>query len=394
MNLLEYQAHALYTHYDLPALSGIVIESPDRIESSLQTIKDFPVVLKAQVPTGGRGKAGGVVVASSLREAKIEAKRIFNLCIGGHQVERIFVVPRVEITHELYVSFVLERSSRKILILFSGQGGVDINDLVKQDASSMIRIELDPFEEIRSHHVRYILSRIGTKVSSDQLFSLMKNLLRLMKENHCLLVEVNPLALDSQGNLVLIDGKITVDDNALGKLPKLLELRDKAETDTQIVRARASRLLFIPIDKDSGNIGIISNGSGMIMSSIDLITQAGGSVRSALDLGGGATADRVSEAIGIILMDRNVSILFINIFGGITRCDEIVNGVVEAYRISESSVPLVLRLEGTNKDQGLKLLSEQRVVESRVADNLNGGVHLIIQLVNGMKKEKSHECIG
>ena len=326
MNLMEYKAHELFREKGLPAHDGHVFNSLEELIESSSSFS-YPLVLKAQVETGGRGKAGGVKIVENEKDLIPTATRIFGLDIGGHRVERIFVVKALSIVKEMYLSIVFDRSLKCPVLIYCNEGGVDINEIADRNPSKMIKFSLYPGQEIRDYMIDYIMDKSNLAYGLRSSFcSIIKNLYELFLDNNALLVEVNPLVLTDTHELRLLDGKVTIDDNSLYLHPQLLEYRDAMETNELVLEARKHNFLYIPIEGD-GHIGVISNGSGMIMSSIDLISNKGMKVNCALDLGGGATAGRIKEAIRIVLSNSLVKSLFINIFGGITRCDEIANGV-------------------------------------------------------------------
>ena len=378
MNLMEYKAQELFSDYELPANRGLLVHSTQELENRMSELT-FPLVLKAQVETGGRGKAGGVRLIHDKKDLLVEADAIFNLHINGLPVKKLYVVKALNFQREMYLSFVLDRSKKVPLLIFSKNGGVDINQIADENPEDIIRFTLYPDQEISCYMVDYILDKSGlSRELHYRLLSILRNLYRLFLEKNALLVEVNPLILTKENELVLLDGKISIDDNALFRYSDLTSYRDEMEENPLILNARSHNFLYIPIEND-GDIGVISNGSGMIMSSIDLISNKGLKVRNALDLGGGATAERIKEAVKIVLSNSDVKLLFINIFGGITRCDEIARGVVMAYKKSKYSAPLVLRLEGTNKEAGLEII-QTLPVNYQLADDLVAGVEHIVEI--------------
>ena len=375
---MEYKAQELFGSFGLPANRGILVHSVEELSKKMDSLT-FPLVLKAQVETGGRGKAGGVRIVKSQKTLLEEAEAILNLTINGFEVKKLYVVEALNFQREMYLSIIFDRAEKVPLLIFCGNGGVDINEIAEKHPEDIIRYPLMPGMGIRGYMTDYILDKSGmNRDLKEPLQGILEKLYELFLEKNALLVEVNPLVLTEKGELVLLDGKITVDDNALYKHEDLRVYRDEMEENALILDARTNRFLYIPIE-DSGTIGVISNGSGMIMSSIDLISQKNLSVKCALDLGGGATAERIKEAVRIVLSSPDVKLLFINIFGGITRCDEIARGVKLAYEESDYSIPLVLRLEGTNKEEGLEII-ESLPVSFQLSDDIVDGVEKIVKL--------------
>jgi len=378
MDLMEYKAHEIFCENELPGMNGHLFSSLQDLKAQSSTLK-YPLVLKAQVETGGRGKAGGVKVVSKEEDLFSVASSIFGLSISGHIVNQILTVDALDILKEMYLSVVFDRSSKCPVLIFCDEGGVDINDIADRYPEKIIKFPLLPHQEIQDYMIDYILDH--SSLSQDlrpSFFHIVSHLYSLFLDMNALLVEVNPLVLTKEQNLRLLDGKITIDDNSLFRHPKLVEYRNDMEKNQLVLDARYHRFLYIPIE-DEGTIGVISNGSGMIMSSIDLISTGGLKVSCALDLGGGATADRIKEAIRIVLTNSSVKLLFINIFGGITRCDEIAKGIKGAYETDQYQIPIVVRLEGTNKDEGIAIINSLEV-ELKQADDLVDGVEKIVEI--------------
>ncbi len=372
MKLLEYQAHVLFEEYGLPSSSGDVASSVAELASISAGISTFPVVVKAQVQTGGRGKAGGVQLAANAEELKSKGETILGLTIKDLKVEKVFITPAVEIAKEMYLSIIMDRKTKCPVLIFSAEGGIDINDIADRHPEKIVKLEIMPDQGIQSYHAKYIADYSGIPELAGQIEDVLKKLYTLFSEKNCMLAEINPLVVKKDGNLACLDGKIDVDDSSLFKHEQFRVWRDEGETNPLILEAREFRFTYIPVE-DAGNIAVISNGSGMLMSSIDLISAAGHSVCSVLDLGGGATAERIKEAVRIMLKNPKVKLLFINIFGGITRCDEVARGVLEATQDGHTPEQFVLRLEGTNKAEGIEIASGIDIPVA-FADDLVDGV--------------------
>ncbi|MBN1553759.1 MAG: succinate--CoA ligase subunit beta [Phycisphaerae bacterium] len=354
MLLMEYLARDLLAEKNIPIPRGRVVspgETPD-----LSDVR-FPAVVKAQVPTGGRGKAGGILPVMNAKEAKAVIQNILGMTIKGFPVERALVVEKINGKRELYLAILLDRGRKCPTVIFSASGGVEIEEIARTKPDSVIRAEIEPTVGVREYHTRYLLDRAGLEETCFfQFHEILENLYRVFWDRDCLLAEINPLMIDEEGNLIAVDAKINVDDSAMTiHHSDLLELRDSLERDERVLEARKNKFLFIPVAAE-GRITIMSNGSGMLMASMDALQQRGLPARSVLDLGGGATADRIAKGIGILMEQPGVEGLFANIFGGITRCDEIAAGVKTAAESLRDGQFIVLRLEGTNKPQGREIL--------------------------------------
>lgn len=316
----------------------------------------YPLVIKAQVAVGGRGKAGGIQFADTVDELAGKSAKVLGMDIKGHLVRRLLIAEKVDLTEEYYLSIMLDRMAKCPTIIFSTAGGMDIEDVAKNQPERIIKLAIDPLIGIQDYTARYLISRSSMREGfQEQLMTVLRNLYTLFLETDCMLAEINPLAVTAEGKLLAIDGKVSVDDSALYRHPDLVIYRDAQVEEELILRARKFNFLYIPCEPN-GDIAVMSNGSGMIMSCIDLITKAGMSVGAALDLGGGATAERIAEAVSIVLSNPQINALFINIFGGITRCDEVAGGVKTAMEKLDMQKLIVFRAEGTNKEAGLEII--------------------------------------
>ena len=357
MKLLEYQAKELFDRFGIAVKKGVVVDDlatiPEKIHAAGLT---YPVVIKAQVQIGGRGKVGGVQFADSEAEAIARASELLNKDIRGLIARELLIVEKAEITREWYVSIMLDRASKSPLIIFSAKGGMDIEDTAKTHPEAIARAAVNPFLGVKDYHIDYLLDRGGAdRECRDQLKSLILKLYRLVMEYNALLVEINPLATDESGSLIALDGKIDIDDSALYKLPDVVAYRDHLQEEPMVLEARKYNFLYIPVEAQ-GDIAVMSNGSGLLMSCIDLLAKKGLAVAAALDLGGGATADRIKEAVRILLSSGKVHTLLISIFGGITRCDEVVEGVRLALAEQAEKKTVVIRMEGTNKEKAMEIV--------------------------------------
>lgn len=360
MKLLEYKAKELFDKYHVPTMRGCVIDSSEHMEEAIdQAGLTYPVVVKAQVQIGGRGKAGGIRFADTAAEAKQHCEALLFSELRGYKVNQLLIVEKAQNNKtELYLSIMLDRLTKCPMIIFSANGGMEIEQTAKEDPDKIIKLTIDPFVGVKDYMAAYLLSRAGLDLSyKKQLFDLLKKLYQAFMDYSCMLVEINPLVIDANDRLVALDGKIDIDDSALFRLPDIQEFAQKMQPDNPLIKEAADyNFLYIPVE-DEGSIAVTSNGSGMLMSCIDLISKEGMKVKAALDLGGGATADRIKEAMRILFSTPGVKAVLINIFGGITRCDEVANGVKMALEAEHSDKIVVIRMEGTNKEIGLTTIA-------------------------------------
>ncbi len=358
MDLAEYKAKELF------AQGGLTVKKfvcGDSVEELLENMKtggvSYPVVLKAQVLTGGRGKAGGIKIVENEAELLEKAPKIFGMDIKGHIVHKLMAIEAADIKREFYLSVILDRKEKSPTIIFSPAGGIDIETTAKEHPELIFKIPVHPFVGVNDYTANYLADKGGmTGDVKKQFAALLKKIYALFISNDLTLCEINPLAICENDELIAIDGKITVDDSAVKRHPDLQAYSEAQPMHPLTREARDFNFLYIPCD-DTGNIAVMSNGSGMLMSCIDLITKAGMKVCSVLDLGGGATAERIAEAVRIMLSVPQSKALFINIFGGITRCDEVAGGIKLAIEKGHATRPVIIRFEGTNKSAGLEILS-------------------------------------
>ncbi len=376
MKLLEYKAHEIFEKYDLPCRSGNVVGSMEEL-TKLRGKMKYPLVLKAQVQTGGRGKAGGIQFASGDSELLKKGKAMFEMKIKDLPVKYIFLPEMIELKKEMYLSFTLDRKHKKPVMIFSPEGGVEINEIAGKHPDKIAKVLLGPLEPLNDFVIQYAMDKTGLEQNYRSDFKdICRKLYNIFIDMDCMLAEINPLIVDDNNKLMALDGKIDIDDNSLFRHDDIREFRDDIEENKLIPEARKFNLLYIPINNE-GNIAVISNGSGMIMSSIDLITKRGMTVTCALDLGGGATADRITESLRIAASNPLVDTIFMNIFGGITRCDEIARGVENGIGLF-ADTKLVIRLEGTNKEKGLEIIAGVRG-SIKIAEGLKNGVEILAQ---------------
>lgn len=363
MDLFEYQAKALFAKHDVPTTPGRVADTAEEAEKVAAEIGK-PVVVKAQVKVGGRGKAGGVKVAKTADEAYEHAKAILGMDIKGHTVEQVMVVEAVDIAEEYYFSILLDRANRSYLAMCSREGGMEIELLAKERPGALARVEVNPLTGIDEAKAREIAQAAGFDDTTAQKISpVLQQLYRVYHEEDATLVEVNPLVLTGEGEILALDGKITLDDNADFRHDHREELAESAGTlDPLELKARENDLNYVRLE---GTVGIIGNGAGLVMSTLDIVAEAGrqhGGQAPAnfLDIGGGASAESMVAGLEVILGDPQVRSVLVNVFGGITACDEVARGIVGALEElgSGASKPIVVRLDGHNVDKGREILEE------------------------------------
>lgn len=342
MDLTEYRAKQLFQSVGINSTLGPVVTSTAELDG---LSFDYPVMVKAQVTTGGRGKAGGIRRADGKDELYAAVKDIIGMKIKGKAVESVMITPRAEILHEEYLAITLDRVECCPVLLYCPDGGMEI----EAHPERVVRVPINPVVGLRDFHARHLNP-------SKEFFALVKSLYTLFISGDCLLCEINPLTRTEEGGYLAVDGKITVDDSALKRQPALADYAASMPRHPLAVEAEKFNFLYIPCD-EGGDIAVMSNGSGMLMSCIDSIAAKGMTVRATLDLGGGATAERIKEAVRIMFVEGEVRQLFINIFGGITRCDEVAGGIRAALEEHGIDRPVIVRFEGTNKDKGLEILS-------------------------------------
>ncbi len=379
MKLHEYQSKQLFGRFGVPVPQGIVAETPQAARQAAEQI-GLPVVIKAQVLVGGRGKAGGVKVARTLDEAEARARDILNLNIKGLPVRRVLVDPAADIRNEIYLGIVIDRVSRRAVMMTSAAGGVDIEEVAATTPEKIVRAPIDPFVGLPEYLARDIAAQIDLpRALWPDFVKIARGLAAAFAANDASLAEINPLAIVGQAGgsstaLMALDGKMVIDDNALFRHPDLAAMRDPDEDSEAEKQARESDLSYISLD---GEIGCMVNGAGLAMATMDIIQYYGGRPANFLDVGGGAKADKVAAALRIILSDPKVKAVLFNIFGGITRCDEVARGIVTALQEVKPQVPMVARLVGTNQEEGNRILAEARMV---TADSLGEAAQKAVAL--------------
>jgi len=363
MNFHEYQAKALFAEYGIPVPAGLVAATPAEAVAAAKALGRDMWVVKAQVHAGGRGKAGGVKLARSLDEVQAEAKRMLNMKITTYQtgglalpVNKVLIAEASDIASEIYLSALVDRVNQCVTFMGSAAGGVDIEHVAATEPEKIVTIHVDNVAGLQAFQARQMGFGMGlTARQVQQLTKIMSGMYRLFRDKDLTLIEVNPLVIDGKGDLLALDAKINMDDNASFRHPELAAMRDEAQEDPTEVAASRHDLNYVTLD---GNIACMVNGAGLAMATMDVIKLNGGEPANFLDVGGGSNAARVREAFKLILSSDRVEAILVNIFGGIVRCDEIAEGIIAAVREVGVAVPVVVRLEGTNVEKGRKMLSE------------------------------------
>ncbi|MFM8563438.1 MAG: ADP-forming succinate--CoA ligase subunit beta [Acidimicrobiia bacterium] len=363
MDLFEYQGKQYFARYDIPVSPGGAADTVDEAVKVADR-SGYPVVVKAQVQVGGRGKAGGIKLANNAEEARFHANNILGMDIKGHLVKRLWVEHASDIDEEYYASFTLDRAAKKHLLMLSAQGGVDIEEVAEKDPDAIVKLHIDPVDGLSAALARK--AAVDAKIPDkalDGVASILVQLYRCFTEGDCDLAEINPLILKPTGEVHALDAKVSLDNNASFRHPEGEEYRATEELDAREQLARTHDLQYIGLD---GTVGIIANGAGLAMSTLDVVNQVGGKAANFLDIGGGANADVMAAALEVINFDQNVSSIFINIFGGITRGEEVAKGIVEALSRVDLRAPIVIRLDGTNAEQGREILKNAGIPESKL----------------------------
>jgi succinyl-CoA synthetase beta subunit len=355
MDLFEHMGKDLFRAQGIPTPSGRVCRSEDEAADAAASFGGGAVV-KVQVQVGGRGKGGGVVLVDTPETAASEATRLLRDGFQGRTVDRVLVEERLPIAAEFYTSVLLDRSTGSYLAMMTAEGGVEIETLAHDRPEAIRRVEVDPMLGPRAYHVRRLVGTLPV-AARDGAADILGKLFELLRERDATLVEVNPLVLLEDGRVVALDAKVTIDDNALVRQPDLAALAGEFPIDPVEKRAKDAGLQYVKLD---GDVGIIGNGAGLVMSTLDVVARAGAKAANFLDIGGGASADTMATSLEVILSDPAVRCVFVNIFGGITRCDVVANGVLEALGRIDATVPIVLRLDGTNAEEGRRIITDAR----------------------------------
>ena len=356
MDLYEYQGKELFARFGIPVSDGRVAVSPAEARAAAEALGG-PVVVKAQVLTGGRGKAGGVKLADDRDDAEAKARGILGLDIRGHVVEKLWVEKASDIAKEYYLSITFDRGAKKPLFMFTTQGGVEIEEVAASSPEALVRLHIDPLVGFQPWVARSLVYGGGVEDPSEQkqIAAIVEKLYRCFVECDAMLCEINPLIVTPDGEVKALDSKFTVDDSALYRHPDIAEFRDTKAADPLEALAREKGVTYVKLD---GSVGILGNGAGLSMSTVDVVVVAGGKPANFCDLGGGGDAQGVVDALEVITRDPQVRSILFNIFGGITRCDEVARGILEALDRIEIGGPIVVRLDGTNAEEGRQILAD------------------------------------
>jgi succinyl-CoA synthetase beta subunit len=379
MDLLEYQGKQLFARHGVPVPTGTPATTVEEAVAAADEI-GYPCVVKAQVQVGGRGKAGGIKVAQNRQEAEEHAESILGMDIKGHTVHEVWIEAASDIASEYYASIVFDRSAKRPLVMLSTQGGMDIEEVAERDPTAIARLHVDPLLGFQDFHGRRLAFEAGVDADVVRpIGAMLTKLYDAFVGEEAMLVEVNPLIVTPEREVKALDAKVTLDGNSLFRHPDNAALRNVAAEDEQERMARERGLTYVKLD---GNIGILGNGAGLVMSTLDVVAQAGGSPANFLDAGGGSRAEAVTQAVEVILSNPNVKAVLFNIFGGITRCDEVARGLIEAFNQINPQVPFVVRLDGTNDVEGRKLLAEANLPNVHTESTMLGAAKKVVELAS------------
>jgi succinyl-CoA synthetase beta subunit len=377
MDLLEYQGKQLFSKHGVPVPEGRPASTVDEAIAAGEDL-GYPVVVKAQVLIGGRGKAGGVKLAKDRAELEEHANAILGMDIKGFTVHELYIEKASEIDEEYYAAILLDRTARKPMAMLSRKGGMDIEAVAEEDPSAIAIAHIDPLLGFQSFYGRR--PAFEAQIADDvvgPVATMLGKLYETFVEEDALLVEVNPLLITKDRQVVALDSKVTIDANALYRHPDTAEMRNPSAEDPQEQMARERGLTYVKLD---GNIGILGNGAGLVMSTLDVVAQAGGQPANFLDAGGGSKADAIVAAVEVILSNEKVKAVLFNIFGGITRCDEVANGLVTAFKQLNPQVPFVVRLDGTNDEEGRRILADANLPNVHVEETMLGAADRVVEL--------------
>lgn len=379
MDLLEHQGKQLFERHGIPTLPGRAARSVEDAVALAEEIS-YPCVIKAQVKIGGRGKAGGIKIARDVDEARRYAGEILGMDIRGFTVREVLIQRATEIADEYYAAVVFDRSAKKALVMLSTRGGMDIEAVAAESPEAIATLHVDPLVGFKAFHGRRLAYEAG--VDADvraPVADLLARMYAAFAGEEAMLIEVNPVVITPSREVIALDAKVTLDDNALFRHPLNAGLTDPSDVDAQEQMAAARGLTYVKLD---GDIGIFGNGAGLVMSTIDVVTQAGGAPANFLDAGGGAKAESIVAACEVILSDSKVRAVLFNVFGGITRCDEVARGLIEAVRVLEPSVPFVVRLDGTNDVQARELLAAASLPRVFSEATMDGAAARVVALAS------------
>ncbi len=359
MKIHEYQAKEIFKRFGIPVPDGKVATTPEEAEKIANEL-GAPLVVKAQVHVGGRGKAGGVKLVKTPEEAKEAASKILGLDIKGLTVKKVLITKAIDIKDEAYIGYIVDRRSKKPLVMVSAAGGIDIEEVARETPEKIHKFVIDPFYGLLPHQAMELALKLYNDIklvrkAADVILKLYKAFISVDAS----LSEINPFVVTPDGEIWAVDAKINIDDNALVRHPDIEEMRDVTEAEKKELDAKSKGLSYIKLD---GNIGCVVNGAGLAMATMDLIKKYGGEPANFLDIGGSSSPEKVVNALNILISDKNVKSIFFNIFGGITRCDDVANGIVEALSKLTINLPIVIKLAGTNEDEAKKILSQTELI--------------------------------
>ncbi|MDD2797561.1 MAG: ADP-forming succinate--CoA ligase subunit beta [Bacteroidales bacterium] len=378
MKIHEFQAKEIFSRYSIPVTKETVCYTTDEVCTASERL-GYPVVVKAQVHAGGRGKAGGVKLARTLDDAKNAANQILGMDIKGYTVEKVLVAQGVKFNKEFYVGMTIDRNTKSVLFMASKEGGVEIEEVAKDNPEAILKFPIDPELGMAPFLARKIAFQLFDDFSLvKQGADLFQKLYKIFLDTDSSLVEINPLVITDDGNLLALDGKMNFDDNALFRQKEIEALNEPTEDEKKEIQAKESGLTYIRLD---GNIGCMVNGAGLAMASMDVIKHFGGQPANFLDIGGSSNPQKVIDAMNLLTSDKNVKVIMINIFGGITRCDDVAKGLVTALEQLKMDIPIVIRLSGTNAEEGLRIIASQNLP---VVGSLSEAAQEAIRLVNAM----------
>ncbi len=385
MNIHEYQAKQIFQKYGVPTPKGIIAHSVEEAVANAEELGGPVWVVKAQIHAGGRGLGGGVKLAKSIDEVKKYADEILGMTLVTHQtgpegklVQKIYIEDGADIKDELYLSVVLDRKTEMPLIMASTEGGMDIETVAEETPEKIVTIPVDPAIGFQGFHGRELAFGLGItdKLEQRSIIKFAQKLYKLYMENDAEMIEINPLVKTGAGDFIALDGKMGFDNSALGRQPQIAEMRDLAEEDADELEAAKYGLSYVALD---GEIGCMVNGAGLAMGTMDTINHMGGTPANFLDVGGSANAETVAKGFEIILKNPKVKAIFVNIFGGIVRCDRIANGIIEATKITDVNVPVIVRLDGTNAPEASEILKNANIANLIVGDDLGDGARKAVE---------------
>ena len=377
MDLLEYQGKQLFAKHGVATTDGRHAATVDDAVAAADEI-GYPCVVKAQVRIGKRGKAGGIKIAKDADEARLHADAILGMDIRGFTVHDLWIEAASDIASEYYASIILDRSEKKLMALLSRMGGMDVEEIAEKDPDAMVRRHIEPGQDLDLELGRDMANEAGIDEDVvDGVAEMLQGLTKVAVAEDATLIEINPLVVTGERNVIALDAKVTIDGNAMFRHEEFAELDDSGAEDPQEAMAKEKGLTYVKLD---GNVGILGNGAGLCMSTLDVVAQAGGDPANFLDAGGGSKAEAIVDALEVITSDPKVTAVLFNIFGGITRCDEVAKGIIEASQRIDLKVPLVVRLDGTNSEEGLALLAESGIENLHNEKTMLGAAARVVEL--------------